>query len=280
MADMVGYDYDLILVLPRFGIPLGFGERTVRDVCRDCGVNEEFFLMVCNMYSFDDYRPEDEMVARTDKRMVAEYLIASHRYYVEERLPHLQKRLEVVADSMGVNSAMVLKRFFGDYCREVKEHVEREERNLSTLMEDAADGEGRRRAVSENFVKNHEGIKDKLSDLRQIVLKYVPGERMGEEVMEVVFDMMQLSRDLEKHAELEELLLMPEEDCALSEREREVLELVARGCSSKEVAERLSISVNTVNTHRKSITRKTGIRSVAGLAVYWRLYLDRSGKRQ
>ena len=86
--------------------------------------------------------------------------------------------------------------------------------------------------------------------------------------MELVFDIMQLSRDLEKHAMIEELLLLPPEDYSLSEREQDVLELVAQGLSSKEIAEKLNIAVNTVNTHRKSITRKTGIKSVAGLAVY------------
>lgn len=54
----------------------------------------------------------------------------------------------------------------------------------------------------------------------------------------------------------------------LSSRETEVLVLLTRGLSSKEIADKLCISVNTVNTHRKSITRKTGIKSVAGLAVY------------
>ncbi len=47
-----------------------------------------------------------------------------------------------------------------------------------------------------------------------------------------------------------------------------MLVLLARGCSSKEIADKLNISVHTVNTHRKNITRKTGIKSVAGLAVY------------
>ncbi len=54
----------------------------------------------------------------------------------------------------------------------------------------------------------------------------------------------------------------------LSERETDVLVLVAKGLSSKEIADKLSISVHTVNSHRKNITHKTGIRSVAGLAVY------------
>ncbi|MBR3828011.1 MAG: response regulator transcription factor [Bacteroidales bacterium] len=54
----------------------------------------------------------------------------------------------------------------------------------------------------------------------------------------------------------------------LSDRETDVLVLVAKGLSSKEIANQLNISVHTVNSHRKNITSKTGIRSVAGLAVY------------
>jgi DNA-binding NarL/FixJ family response regulator len=54
----------------------------------------------------------------------------------------------------------------------------------------------------------------------------------------------------------------------LSDRETDVLVLVAKGLSSKEIADKLHISVHTVNSHRKNITHKTGIRSVAGLAVY------------
>lgn len=58
------------------------------------------------------------------------------------------------------------------------------------------------------------------------------------------------------------------ENYELSERETDVLVLVAKGLSSKEIADKLNISVHTVNSHRKNITHKTGIKSVAGLAVY------------
>ncbi|MBP5190538.1 MAG: response regulator transcription factor [Bacteroidales bacterium] len=59
-----------------------------------------------------------------------------------------------------------------------------------------------------------------------------------------------------------------QENYELSDRETDVLVLVAKGLSSKEIADKLSISVHTVNSHRKNITHKTGIKSVAGLAVY------------
>jgi DNA-binding NarL/FixJ family response regulator len=54
----------------------------------------------------------------------------------------------------------------------------------------------------------------------------------------------------------------------LTKREIDVLVLVARGLMSKEIAEKLNISIHTVISHRKHIIRKTNIKSVAGLAMY------------
>ena len=54
----------------------------------------------------------------------------------------------------------------------------------------------------------------------------------------------------------------------LTQREIDVLKLVASGKINKEIADELQISINTVLTHRKNITAKLGIRSVSGLSVY------------
>lgn len=58
------------------------------------------------------------------------------------------------------------------------------------------------------------------------------------------------------------------ENEGLSDREREVLRQVAMGKTNKEIAEILFISSHTVITHRKNITRKLEIKTVAGLTVY------------
>jgi len=54
----------------------------------------------------------------------------------------------------------------------------------------------------------------------------------------------------------------------LTQRERDVLELVALGHSNKEIADKLHISTHTVISHRKNITEKLGIKSISGLTVY------------
>jgi DNA-binding CsgD family transcriptional regulator len=57
-------------------------------------------------------------------------------------------------------------------------------------------------------------------------------------------------------------------DGEISDREKEVLQLVALGLTNKEIAEKLYISSHTVITHRKNITSKLGIKTIAGLTVY------------
>jgi DNA-binding NarL/FixJ family response regulator len=55
---------------------------------------------------------------------------------------------------------------------------------------------------------------------------------------------------------------------ALTLREREVLQLVAEGNSSKEIAVKLAVAVPTVETHRRQITEKLGLHSIAELTKY------------
>lgn len=54
---------------------------------------------------------------------------------------------------------------------------------------------------------------------------------------------------------------------SLSDREVEILRLIAREQTSKEIAERLSLSVNTVENHRQNIFAKLNVRNLAGLIV-------------
>ena len=57
-------------------------------------------------------------------------------------------------------------------------------------------------------------------------------------------------------------------DSQISERETEILKLVALGFTNKEIGDKLYISVHTVITHRKNITAKLGIKTIPGLTVY------------
>lgn len=63
-------------------------------------------------------------------------------------------------------------------------------------------------------------------------------------------------------------LNFPDDNKLLSEREREILKLIAKEYSNRQIAEELFISERTVETHRKNIFRKTGTSSLVGLIKF------------
>lgn len=206
MADMVAANYTLILVMPRLGIPLGFGEKCVQEVCDQCALPVDFVLMICNVYTFDDYLPDISGWQSEDVRRIIAYLQASHQYYINERLPHIERHLSHLAASAGGRYGAILKQFFADYNREVRDHFDCEERELFPLLQQS---EALHRPLPRHFADNHSDLVDKMKDLTQIVYKYIPGENHAEELSELIFAIMQLSSDLEKHALIEERILLP-----------------------------------------------------------------------
>ena len=63
----------------------------------------------------------------------------------------------------------------------------------------------------------------------------------------------------------------------LSEREHEVLSLIGKGFTSREISEKLFISIHTVNSHRKNLLRKLNMKSPAQLIVFALEHLPMQG---
>lgn len=74
---------------------------------------------------------------------------------------------------------------------------------------------------------------------------------------------------LRGECEHEGVICKPELDMRLTEREREVMALIADGCQRDEIAERLHISPCTVARHRDNIKAKTGTRTVGEMVSWW-----------
>lgn len=209
LADIIAANHNIILLLPRFGIPLGFGEKSVQEVCSAAGVPVDFMLLVCNLYTFDDYMPSIQEVSAIDMRPLVPYLKASHIYYTGERLPHIESHIAHIAECMDARTGSIFKRFYADFRSEITAHFQSEEENefprLIALQQSQKPKGGSKRLSS----KNHSALVDTLNDLTQIVYKYLPGNNMPEETMELVFDILQLSFDIQKHALIEEKILEP-----------------------------------------------------------------------
>lgn len=209
LADIIHADYRLLFVLPRFGIRLGFGEKSIAEICRRQGIDPHLFLMICNVYTFHEYLPGEEELAGIDTEQLILYLQNSHRDYMDSRIPGLQTRITEMTRGCKSNS-QVLDRFFDGYSQEVIKHFEYEEttvfpyiRQLSglhTLPENYRIGQ---------FEKLHTNIEDKLTDLKNIIIKYLPEECSPELRNQVLLDLFLLEDDLNKHSLIEDKILVP-----------------------------------------------------------------------
>jgi two-component system, NarL family, nitrate/nitrite response regulator NarL len=98
------------------------------------------------------------------------------------------------------------------------------------------------------------------------VLKKDTHKELLKAIREVASDRVYLSNDINRI--LIANLQNPDEGKLLTDREREIVKLIAKEYSNKDIAEALFISERTVETHRKNIFKKTGTNSLVGLIKF------------
>ena len=211
---------------------------------------------------------------------ILDSLRKGHRYYMEVMVPGLADALERMTAPCGEHQRRTFWKFFNDYKEELTVHFAYEENVVFPYIEAMLQNERSGQYTIGEYEQNHSNVQEKLDDLKNLIVKYLPPECSPEDARQVLGSLYALELDLGKHTFIEDDVLIPaarrlEERVApapeggeLSAREKEILVCVARGLLNKEIADCCHISINTVISHRKNITRKTGIKTVAGLTVY------------
>lgn len=208
LAEAITSHPALIQLLPRFNISLGFGDKSIGCVCNTFDVPMNLFLIVCNLYAFDSYRPTIEDISETAPEHLISYLKKSHTHYFDKRIPHIEKHIRKITEQIDAKSSSILMSFFLEYKKEVREHFDYEESIVFPLLDDLSKNCGDASRFN-GYDEAHTNIEDTLDDLIQIVFKYLPGNIEHDNIIGMAFDILQLADDLKKHAMIEERILVP-----------------------------------------------------------------------
>lgn len=290
MRDLINDNNLLIMVMSRFGISLGFGDKTVQTICSEQGVDCATFLSVANFVSNKVCAVENISLPS-----IIDYLKRAHIYFLNFNLPTIRRKLIEAIDCSGSdNVAMLIIKFYDEYVTEVRAHMEHENETVFTYVENLIKGEMVTDYTISDFAEKHNDIEYKLQELKDIIIRYYP-QRENNLLNSALFDIINCEQDLMLHRMVEDKLFVPavarleekiergetlkskstpsvmsdeEKIQSLSEREKEIIACIAKGMSNKEIAEELFISVHTVTTHRRNIVSKLQIRSSAGLTIF------------
>lgn len=209
LVDLIHTDYRLLLLLPRFGLNLGFGDKSVQECCKQHQISDKLFVMICNVYTSSHYLPSEEELAQVDINQLLSYLKRSHSYYLDNRLLTIQNQLAVISEHEGIQQQKILNRFFEEYKKEVIHHFEYEENTVFPYISAMKTGTNRTGYSIEIFEQNHTNIEDKLNDLKNIVIKYLPDTALLLEKTNMLFNIFSLEEDLCKHTLIEDKILIP-----------------------------------------------------------------------
>ncbi len=306
MRSLISDNASLLTALARFDIPLGFGDKTVVEVCREKNIDSATFLAVANYISGRSVSSED-----INLEQLMAYLKRAHDYFLDFKLPLIRRKLLDAIDITGVDSiGFLILKFYDDFVQEVRAHMEAENDHVFPFVESLLERQPDKNNTIGSYASGHTAIAPKLHELKDIIVRYYPGE--GNNLLtSVLFDILTCEQDLKSHCEVEDDLFVPavkrleseiaaEEDmrCAdcnapvndddissesnshdasasdaervgsLSDREKEIICLISKGLTNKEIASQLFLSVHTVATHRRNITSKLNIHSPAGLTIF------------
>ena len=300
MSDIICDNYSLLQVMSRFDLPLGFGDHSVEEVCQSHQVDCTTFLAVANFINKGHSRPHTPTDGISVRSLMI-YLKNAHHYFLDFQLPVIRRKLlEAIDCSMDNEITFLILKFFDGYVQEVRKHMNYEDLYVFVYVEKLLDGQMSDDFDINLFVRHHDHIDEKLTELKNSIIKYYPANRNAHLMNAVLFDIFNCEKDLASHNMVEDHLFVPavlqlEEEVKnrqqeeteqkntvpvlslqeeqkiqddLSQREKEIVSCVVKGMSNKEIAEHLFISPHTVITHRKNISRKLQIHSPTLLTVY------------
>lgn len=211
MADVIFQNHTLLTVLPRFGIGLGFGEKRVSTLCSDYGIDEDIFILICNIHTFDDYTPSYEELESINIKSILKYLDESHHYYTKKRISEIEMRLESMNELCQSNRYRIISTFFCEYKLEIINHFTYEEQVVFPYIDQLINGETPMEFHIDKYEENHDNINDKLNDLKSIIIKYLPEESSSDERdqrNDILRDIFLFEDDLSKHTRIEEKVVI------------------------------------------------------------------------
>jgi regulator of cell morphogenesis and NO signaling len=290
LFEMIYSDYQLLNIISRFGMNLGFGEKSIEEICEENNIDCNTFLAIINFTknNGENIWHLNEISLQT----LCDYLKQSHSYYLDFLLPTIRRKLIEAIGALPENEvASLILKFYDEYCLEVKKHLKTEDKEIFPYVEKLIRGEI---IPANNYTEDitalhRRPLDQKLSELKKLIIKYFKSDNNNYLINSVLYDIFLLEEDLISHSKLETKLFLEEikklenkykenpslvinkkteNDTLLSEREKDVIICIVKGLSNKAIAEKLFISINTVTTHRRNITKKLNIHSSAGLTIY------------
>ena len=220
MAELIHQNFEVLTVLHRFDIKLGFGEKTIEEVCIQNKINPDFFIEIVNSFNDEDYFSQSKL-KKHDVEDILFYLKNTHRFYLEKKFPEIERLIQNLKfSSDNQKSKQLLENFFTEYKTEFIKHVQREEERIYPYITELDKAIKNKKVKSSfhnkikkytisDYQQEHEDVEEKLYDLKNIIIKYLETPLNTDGYNSILVKLFKLESDLNEHSRIEEKVIIP-----------------------------------------------------------------------
>ncbi|MEG0463424.1 MULTISPECIES: hemerythrin domain-containing protein [Bacteroides] len=209
MMDLISDNYALLQVMSRFGVSLGFGDKTVKEVCEMNGVDSRTFLVVVNFMAEGFSRMNTDDPDAISIPALVDYLRQAHTYFLDFCLPAIRRKLLEALDYSENDVSFLILKFFDEYMHAVRKHMEYENKTVFTYVDALLQGKVLKNFQISTFSQHHDQVGERLTELKNIIIKYCPSTASNYLLHAALFDIYACEEELESHSQVEDLLFVP-----------------------------------------------------------------------
>lgn len=213
IIEIISHDINLLPVINRFGIKIGFGDVNVNQACINYKIDENFFLAILNVYHNENYFPEKQFI-NFNVSDIINYLIKTHKYYKSYVIPEIERLFNILLqnEKSYKDIFILLEKIFTNFKIELQKHTNYEENiifpKIIELSQSVNFNDGIKISTPEiNFLNIHSQLDDLIIDIKNILFKYLPTIDDANNCNAFAIAIFSFEKDLKDHARIEDRIL-------------------------------------------------------------------------
>lgn len=195
LCEVIVDEPSVVPVINRFDIVLGVGDRTIKSICKEKGIDTSFFITILNAFIHESFFLEN-VTGAFNAGDVVDYLRKTNNSYLRNQLPNIERHFAaLISRSDSNNNLPLLFNFYREVKTEIERRIDSDNQWFDAII--SAEQSNSEVSVAGNAVQaESDSIEDKLSDLINMFVIHLRGDYDRNLCHAVLFAVISLEKDI------------------------------------------------------------------------------------
>lgn len=208
LCEVIVDEPSVVPVINRFDIVLGVGDRTIKSICKEKGIDTSFFITILNAFIHESFFLEN-VTGAFNAGDVVDYLRKTNNSYLRNQLPNIERHFAaLISRSDSNNNLPLLFNFYREVKTEIERRIDSDNQWFDAII--STEQSNSEVSVAGNAVQaESDSIEDKLSDLINMFVIHLRGDYDRNLCHAVLFAVISLEKDICQNNRIRNRVLRP-----------------------------------------------------------------------